>query len=41
MGKGNLVFSNDTKGSWEPIVPGSHGEFIHKYVCSQNSKKKF
>lgn len=40
MGKGNILPSVPMDKKWDYVVPGSAGEFMHKYVCSQNIKKK-
>lgn len=42
MGAGNVLPTTPIENDrWDHIVPGSAGEFMHKYVCSQDIKKKY
>ena len=34
MGNGKVIDASRTKDSWTPIVPGSIGSVMFKYVCS-------
>ena len=41
MGAGNVIPSPPIEyDRWDHIVPGTIGDFYHKFVCSQNIKKK-
>jgi surface-adhesin protein E len=33
MANGNVVYSDSTEGSWEPVAPETNGKFLWKTAC--------